>query len=725
MDVRGFAGSLQSLNGLYDKDTKDINHGRPVYRKNTKEQTCCIYWWDNRDGEAMKGWWIAPVVGGEHVWTQCTVDADEPPRTGWKVPWHGSVDRNVQMTTLSRSAGGSAKRTSPPVSSSDRNVKPRYPDRNVPVASNWPGKNSMEPPVPAHRADDNRGVHQVNVAEDAVRKAQLASSNFEAQDKAIRFGNSAIHSCRRVPLSDKNKARLDTLERELSVAETKLKREMKEKEMQLLEDLKGDQMKERKAAVDKHMEDGNESAGILNSDVADHLSPEDVFESTELTDKALAIIATDLEGLRSILVETDEEAKRLSKLGGSLGHPFKELTDFRAFITKLDKQYNDIKTLSEKYKKKAHADVAAKKKEEEELRRKEELEKHACEAKVWLEETSLFLEEVDAAFSHIINADPQKVDAVSQAREQLDILKALSRSLDATYPEKMKILDERLKQVIASGPLYDAQKKMKEMKHDIEKNDLKKVKENEAKLENFIREQVMLEMSLLLRQKYADMTELFAEIGGEDKKVTLEAFLECCRNAGAPEEVLDNVSIVFNTIAVGGHVLEDEFPFLTEVHYKLARPTWLTKTISIVSRSESVRLVKGDIVQVLGMPQREEPSEQMPHPPLRIQVRTQKEPVSEGWVTVTGNKGLQFTKMHTFEYQVIKETVMTDQFEMKGFKVLKRLKADDRFRALGYGVVETTSKAVRIKGRLLHNSELRGWATLLGNQGSAYLRLVD
>ena len=70
LTVSGFDGHLSPLNGSYTTQPGD-NHGKPKYSKPTKEiEGCtasCVYYWDDRDGPDMNGWWVAPIVGGEQV----------------------------------------------------------------------------------------------------------------------------------------------------------------------------------------------------------------------------------------------------------------------------------------------------------------------------------------------------------------------------------------------------------------------------------------------------------------------------------------------------------------------------------------------------------------------------------------------------------------------------------------------------------------------------------
>ena len=66
---------------------KGSNHGRDTFAKEgDNAQGAVIYYWDNRDGEGSRGWWIGIGVGGQQVWAHNTAADMTPPRTGWRVP---------------------------------------------------------------------------------------------------------------------------------------------------------------------------------------------------------------------------------------------------------------------------------------------------------------------------------------------------------------------------------------------------------------------------------------------------------------------------------------------------------------------------------------------------------------------------------------------------------------------------------------------------------------
>lgn len=59
--------------------------------------------------------------------------------------------------------------------------------------------------------------------------------------------------------------------------------------------------------------------------------------------------------------------------------------------------------------------------------------------------------------------------------------------------------------------------------------------------------------------------------------------------------------------------------------------------------------------------------------------------------------GSVFFHLHTPGYKVVKQTVLTDIFEMKGFKPVVRLQIGDQVRTIGFPKREPTSGLVRVK----------------------------
>eukprot|EP00929_Paragymnodinium_shiwhaense_P090737 TRINITY_DN50876_c0_g1_i1.p1 TRINITY_DN50876_c0_g1~~TRINITY_DN50876_c0_g1_i1.p1 ORF type:complete len:823 (+),score=256.61 TRINITY_DN50876_c0_g1_i1:104-2572(+) len=76
---------------------EDSGHanGRTLWKRTTKagEDDVMIYYWDERDGAVLQGWWIGPTVGGEAAWAHnpnYSANLHRPPEKGWKVLQGGS-----------------------------------------------------------------------------------------------------------------------------------------------------------------------------------------------------------------------------------------------------------------------------------------------------------------------------------------------------------------------------------------------------------------------------------------------------------------------------------------------------------------------------------------------------------------------------------------------------------------------------------------------------------
>eukprot|EP00442_Polarella_glacialis_P029701 CAMPEP_0115159560 /NCGR_PEP_ID=MMETSP0227-20121206/70284_1 /TAXON_ID=89957 /ORGANISM="Polarella glacialis, Strain CCMP 1383" /LENGTH=207 /DNA_ID=CAMNT_0002571293 /DNA_START=46 /DNA_END=666 /DNA_ORIENTATION=+ len=90
------------------------NHGRPTYKKdqNVNGSEVLLYYWDERDGASVSGWWFGPKVGGDQVWAfQPNRLAQTPPKMGWKVPYDGPVDQTFMISSTQQGSqqGGMAQ----------------------------------------------------------------------------------------------------------------------------------------------------------------------------------------------------------------------------------------------------------------------------------------------------------------------------------------------------------------------------------------------------------------------------------------------------------------------------------------------------------------------------------------------------------------------------------------------------------------------------------------
>merc|ERR1711879_11974 len=97
------------------------NHGKVVYKREAGLDVL-IYYWDERDGEELCGWWFGPSAGGEMVWAyHPSRKAATPPAAEWNVPHDGAIDPTFTVTPASK---GDAKRPKPAAPSTDQAAPP-------------------------------------------------------------------------------------------------------------------------------------------------------------------------------------------------------------------------------------------------------------------------------------------------------------------------------------------------------------------------------------------------------------------------------------------------------------------------------------------------------------------------------------------------------------------------------------------------------------------------
>jgi len=176
-----------------------------------------------------------------------------------------------------------------------------------------------------------------------------------------------------------------------------------------------------------------------------------------------------------------------------------------------------------------------------------------------------------------------------------------------------------------------------------------------------------------------------------------------------------------------GHISKDRFLNLLRVFMKVVQESVVTSTIQIKDSAALRRLEIGEIVEVLKGPQKEETTEL-----IRVLCKVVKDEI-EGWLTVAGNQGTVFLVEANNQFRVVKETILTESFELDGGgskDATRKLK--DTTRKLKEGEVvevrewarkEPKSGLMRMKCKVLSDGET-GWVTTVGNQGTVYMELV-
>jgi len=214
----------------------------------------------------------------------------------------------------------------------------------------------------------------------------------------------------------------------------------------------------------------------------------------------------------------------------------------------------------------------------------------------------------------------------------------------------------------------------------------------------------------------------------EDGQVMVaeEGYLAFLRNLKMSEsdEMLQKV---FAKVGTAGKLSEAQFPFLLSVFYRVVASTTLTDALCIKTSKRLASLQVGQSIKALAPMELDVESSTW-----RLKVDVNGE---EGFVTVRGNQGKEFLTRESFLYKVLKDTVFTDRFEMKDFKVIRRLKSGEYLRAVSVAQEDTRSALWRLQARVLRlegtappaatSENAIGWVTLRGNQGTPFLESIS
>jgi len=170
------------------------------------------------------------------------------------------------------------------------------------------------------------------------------------------------------------------------------------------------------------------------------------------------------------------------------------------------------------------------------------------------------------------------------------------------------------------------------------------------------------------------------------------------------------VSRVFGLLQDGAAGLsKDGFLKLVKVYLCVVKETALTSGFAIKESKPMRRLERNEVVEVLAGP-KVEPVMKV----KRVQARAVKDG-AEGWITMEGNQGTSFMKECEHQFKVVKETTLSDSFEIaegeaKPKESGQKLKVGDILEVLEWPKKEETSGELRMKVKL-EGSDVTGWAT--------------
>merc|ERR1712151_1155152 len=100
----------------------------------------------------------------------------------------------------------------------------------------------------------------------------------------------------------------------------------------------------------------------------------------------------------------------------------------------------------------------------------------------------------------------------------------------------------------------------------------------------------------------------------------------------------------------------------------------------------------------------------------------------EGWATIMGNQGTTFLKEGGNTFKVVKETILTESFDIsaptsdkkKVHETTRKLKVGEILEVRQYGKKQEDTGLTRMKCRV-QTDGLVGWVTMLGNTGIKFV----
>jgi len=191
----------------------------------------------------------------------------------------------------------------------------------------------------------------------------------------------------------------------------------------------------------------------------------------------------------------------------------------------------------------------------------------------------------------------------------------------------------------------------------------------------------------------------------------------------------DELSRLFTYLLEEGErrISKETFLRLTHLYMKVVKDAvvmTLDRTISSSSSGTLKRLEQNEVVEVIDGPLRD-PSIGI----LRIFCKALSDG-TDGWVSVTGNQGSNYLVEGGNLFKVVKETILTDSFELDGEKASIKLKETTRKLKEGTTLEvhiwprkEESSGLMRMKGKVRNDGAI-GWVTAIGNTGAVFLEPV-
>jgi len=250
---------------------------------------------------------------------------------------------------------------------------------------------------------------------------------------------------------------------------------------------------------------------------------------------------------------------------------------------------------------------------------------------------------------------------------------------------------------------------------------LNKWKGSTSSFELIFKEKCRVDFTLAFRdfvrkEKNITVEDAFSKVSNGKNSISAMEFekfcLSICPGFHNPKEFLNTHLGFFDD-----KVTVEHFRMLSKAEYRCIKRALATDVVDISEAKRIRRIELEETVEVL--------EKYQPCPKTGItRFRGKMCEGAEAFFSITGNKHSRYLILNTNGYLVTKETVMTDQFQMKGFRSLKRLKPGDYIRGWSEPEFEAESNLWRMRATSF-DGKVSGWVSVRTNQGPVFITHAD
>eukprot|EP00392_Amoebophrya_sp_AT5.2_P005734 g5744.t1 len=773
LHAEGFGDHLAALNGTYEQ-LATPNHGKPQYKKDTKEiEGCtmsCIYFWDARDGESMSGWWVAPVVGGEQVWSFNPSKDALPPPSGWRVPWH-----EQEANPAIKMSFGGAKRPNDSSTglATGPNAKVQKTEAGAAVAAVHPSVALRQ-----KKTLDNL-EQQVSNIEKAVNKVRDADLHSAEQQRSMNVAQNAfvstykfIEAQEKSTFPGEQGAKLNPIKERIQKAEASLKEKQKECEdaMQTKFDNVSAELPEKSReflqTIEQNVESTKDETVILTCELGEHSSPEDVVaiddkvkETTEKATAAFKELQTYFVECQTVLrMFPDDKTKEMKE----------KMDASRKEADTMMKDLNETKRQIERPIKEARLAIEKKRQEREKEERRLEAIRLQEQARLKTQRAA----EIGLLSDQLVKKGQQTAAITlkqihgTQA-EVLGLYDLLQTDLEHKDTQSSGALRQTLNKALQRvkkglGGLHLKEKEVREKSQEEDdkfsvflSNALNTRMTEDGKTAAAIFEEISggeTALSYKKAQEYFLGSVLAG--GSKEHEALLNKYLPSAwrkavtslrraklslenkpdptwneeQKRTAQEKVLQHEPSEDDDAILGETITANEFAlFIAAAHYTCTSECDVTKAKEnvVVTGTDDVlgRLDTDDVIRVVNGPESViyQPPGQAPYEVQRVEVYRVRDGL-QGWVNMREPKNsYDNLEKYSNAYEIRQETVLTNTYELKGFKVIRRVKKDEKVLALSVPEFNKDAELLRVKVKAMIDGA-EGWITVKGSHGTLFLQ---